>query len=65
MSKPAGKDIIEALEYLKDEAEVCRACSELDGEDAALMNVIQAETVIRRLAREAGYDLPEQISQHQ
>lgn len=53
MPKPADKDILEALEFLEEEAEMHDAI----GDYGMLESIRQQKALIRRLAREAGYDL--------
>lgn len=51
--KTPDKDMLRALEYIDGEIELCHVIG--DGEDPLELRCV--ETVLRRLAREAGYDL--------
>lgn len=56
MSDKSTKDIIDTLEQLDEEIEIYQAINGDD--DEGVMPLRRAETVIRRLAREAGYEHP-------
>jgi hypothetical protein len=53
--KTPDKDLLEVLERLEEDIEVFRAVN--GGDDDGIQAARKTETVIRRLAREAGYQL--------
>nr|WP_321511101.1 hypothetical protein [uncultured Celeribacter sp.] len=62
MSEPepvkfADVDITETLDWIEGEIDLVSAVSDADGEEADYRPLRRAETLIRRLAREAGYRL--------
>lgn len=51
-----NRDIIECLERIGEDIEIAEAVNGPD--DESIMPLRQTETLIRRLAREAGYVIP-------
>ena len=59
MPNPADKDITEVLANIEDDIETYEIVNDPDDDDEEMRKMRRLETVIRRLAREAGYQLGE------